>query len=60
MKIEDGHGTGSKVQVNNEGCLCTKAVAVPFGQHINSEFQEAYSIIINKTPTAAGDCFFLY
>lgn len=58
MKIEDGHGTGSKVQVNTEGCLCTKAITIPFGQHINSEHQEAYSVIINKTPTAANDCFF--
>lgn len=57
MKIEDGHGTGSKVQVNTEGCLCTKAVTIPFGQHINSEYQETYSIIINKTPTGADDCF---
>lgn len=58
MKIEDGHGTGSKAQVNAEGCLCTNAVAIPFGQHVNDKHQEAYSIIVSKTPTAANDCFF--
>ena len=58
MIIEDGHGTGNKVQVNNEGCMCAKCVTIPFGMHINNEKQEAYSVIIEKTPTAADDCFF--
>ena len=58
MIIEDGHGTGYKAQVSNEGCLCTKSIAIPFAFHVNHEHQEAYSIIVEKTPTAAGDCFF--
>ena len=58
MIIEDGHGSGIKAKVGKEGCLCTKAVAIPFAYHINQEHQEAYSIVIEKTPTAAGDCFF--
>ena len=58
MMIEDGHGTGYKVHITDEGCMCSKAVTIDFGQHVNVDFQEAYSAIISKTPTAAGDCFF--
>lgn len=58
MIIEDGHGSGVKAEVGKEGCLHTKAIAIPFAYHINENHQEAYSIIIEKTPTAAGDCFF--
>ena len=58
MIIEDGHGTGSKVKVGEEGCLNAKAVTVPMQQHINEQDGESYSVIIDKTPTGAGDCFF--
>lgn len=57
MIIGDGHGTGNKAQVTDEGCICTKAISVHFTQHIN-EKGDAYSVIIEKTPTGAGDCFF--
>ena len=58
MQIEDGGRTSTKAIVTTEGCLCTRAIAVPYAFHTNSQHQEAYSIIIEKTPTAAGDCFF--
>jgi len=58
MILEDGHGSGIKAKVTDEGCLCSKAIIVPLGFHVNDEHQEAYSILIEKTPTAAGDCFF--
>lgn len=58
MLIEDGRGTGSKAQVTNEGFLTTESTAIPFAFHINHDHQEAYSIIVEKTPTAAGNCFF--
>lgn len=58
MIIEDGHGTGNKVNVTDEGCMCSKAVTIHYEQHINIEKQEAYSALVSKTPTAAGDCFF--
>lgn len=58
MQIEDGLGTGQRVHVVEEGCMCTKAIAIPFGMHVNIDKQEAYSAIIEKTPTGAGDCFF--
>ena len=58
MMIEDGHGTGRKVHVTDEGCLCAKAVTIHFEQHVNVEYEEAYSAIISRTPTAANDCFF--
>lgn len=57
MIIKDGRGTSEAAQVTEEGCLCAKAITLPMAQHINIEHQEAYSIIIDKTPTAAGDCF---
>lgn len=57
MIIEDGHGTAVKAKVNQEGCICTKAVSIPWERHINEEYGEAYSVIIDKTPTGAGDCF---
>lgn len=56
--IEDGHGSGNKASVNSEGCLCTKAISIPYAFHVNEEFQEAYSIVVDKTPAGAGDCFF--
>lgn len=58
MIIEDGHGSGVKAKVSEGGCLFTRAVNVHFLQHINETDQEAYTAIIDKTPTGAGDCFF--
>lgn len=58
MLIEDGRGTGHKAQVTSEGFLSTESVGIPFAFHINHDHQEAYSIILEKTPVAAGDCFF--
>jgi len=57
MMIEDGTGSGQKVEVNAENCMCCKSVTVPFQQHVNEDLEEAYSIVVAKTPTAAGDCF---
>lgn len=56
--IEDGKGSGSKAEVTTEGLFKTEAVATPFAFHVNNHHQEAYSIIVEKTPTGAGDCFF--
>lgn len=58
MQIEDGGRKGTKAVVTEEGCLCTRAIAIPFAFHVNAQHQEAYGIILEKTPTAAGDCFF--
>lgn len=56
--IEDGKGTGSKAEVTTEGLLRTEATSIPFAFHVNEHHQEAYSIIVEKTPAGAGDCFF--
>ena len=56
MMIEDGHGTGEKAKVE-DGYLNTKSICKHFEQFVNESNQEVYSIIIEKTPTGAGDCF---
>lgn len=58
MMIEDGQGTGDRTHVNANGCLCVRATTIHFLQRVNELHQEAYTAIIEKTPTAAGDCFF--
>ena len=58
MILEDGHGTGMKVKVVDSGYLSTRSTHVHFEQYINEVDNEVYSVIIEKTPTAAGDCFF--
>lgn len=58
MIIEDGH-SGQKAHVTGEGCICVRAINVNFLQHINEVYQEAYTVLVAKTPTAAGD-YFLY
>lgn len=58
MIVEDGRGSGQKAHVTGEGCICTRAVGIHFLQHINEVHQEVYTAVIEKTPTAAGDCFF--
>ena len=58
MILEDGHGSGQKAKVSEGGCLYTRAVNVQFLQHLNETQQEVYTALIEKTPTAAGDCFF--
>ena len=58
MIIEDGQGTGDKAHVTNNGCICVRATTVHFLQRVNELNQEVYTAIIEKTPTAAGDCFF--
>lgn len=58
MIIEDGHGSGMKVQVTESGQLVAKCTSIHFLQHINETDQEVYTAIIEKTPTGAGDCFF--
>jgi len=57
MMIEDGTGSGKRVKITDENCMCCKAVTIPFQQHVNEDHQEVYSIVVSKTPTAAGDCF---
>lgn len=57
MMIEDGTGSGSRVKITDENCMCCKAITIPFQQHVNEENEESFSIIVSKTPTAAGDCF---
>ena len=58
MIIEDGQGTGDKAHVNANGCVCVRATTIHFLQRVNELHQEAYTATIEKTPTAAGDCFF--
>ena len=58
MILEDGHGTGIKVKVVDSGYLSARATCIHFEQYINEVDQEVYSVIIEKVPTAVGDCFF--
>lgn len=57
MLIEDGKGTGYRAKVNSENCLCTEAVCIDTNMHVNQVHGRTYSLIIEQTPTGAGDCF---
>ena len=57
MLIEDGKGRGYVAEVSEENNLMTEAIDVPFGHHTNNVHEEAYNIVVSKTPTGAGDCF---
>lgn len=57
MIIEDGH-TGLGVKVVDDGYLASKSTCLNFEQYVNEVEQEVYSVILDKTPTDAGDCFF--
>ena len=43
--------------MNDEGKLAVCAVTKTFHQHVNTDFGLVFSVLIDKTPTAAGDCF---
>lgn len=60
FQIEDGAGSGYKVQVNNENRLETDAVSEKISFHANKHHGSAYSVIISKTPAAGGNKCFLY
>lgn len=57
MYIEDGKGTGYKAQVTKENQLVTWSIVAPLQHHVNHTHGDMYSLLINKTPTGAGDCF---
>lgn len=56
MQIEDPQ-TGNKLKITSEFMAKVIAVCTAIQFHVNCKTEEAYSIIISKTPTAAGDCF---
>ena len=56
MIIEDGTGTGRKVHVNEENCLCAESIAVPFELHVNHDHGDFYSIVLDQAPAAGDDC----
>lgn len=56
MVINDPNGTPQRV--NNENAAKVSAISINVCHHINQIHEESYSVIISKTPTAAGDCFF--
>ncbi len=48
--------TGDAVYVNKEHMLLVTSVTQPSNEHINGDEGEYYSVIIDKTATAADDC----
>ena len=56
MIIEDGTGRGYKAHVNEENCLCAKAINVPVEHHVNQDHGEFYSIVLDQAPAAGDDC----
>jgi len=57
MKIQDGTGSGNMQKINNENQAHTLSISMPVQHHVNHDHKKVYSVLINKTPTAAGDCF---
>ena len=57
MRIEDGTGRGYQARVDVENHLHVLAVTEPTTLHTNQQEGESYSLLIDVTPTGAGDCF---
>ena len=57
MLVKDGTGKGYSLKVDDENMAHVLATSVEVQHHINHAHQEAYSIVVSKTPTAAADCF---
>lgn len=56
--IDNGKGDGGfTATVNKEGKLEVCAVTNSFQKHVNETHGGTYSMLINKTPTGADDCF---
>jgi len=57
MKLNDGTGKQYGVKVDKENLLHTFSVIATETRHTNYRHGESYSVIFDKTPTGAGDCF---
>jgi len=58
MIIENGGSEGGyKAKVNKEGKLEVCSITKAFQLHTNWDKGQSFSMLIDKTPTAAGDCF---
>ena len=56
--IDNGKGDGGyTATVNNEGKLEVCAVTKTFQLHVNEAEGQSFSMLIDKTPTGASDCF---
>lgn len=56
-QIKDGTGKGYLVEIDNENRIVTKSTTEDVIAHVNHKNGDAYSLIVSKTPTGAGDCF---
>ena len=50
--------SGQGQSITKGGMALAKAICQTISEHANQEEKQAYSAIISKTPTGAGDCFF--
>jgi hypothetical protein len=55
--IIDGRGRGNVAHVNDNGALNVSSVSRSKEHHANITHGNAYNILVNVTPTGAGDCF---
>lgn len=58
MIIEDGTGHGYKARVNSNNMVLEYAIGADLAHFENHENQRAYQVVIQQTPTGAGDCFY--
>jgi hypothetical protein len=58
--IRDGKGGGILAGVNSEHRLLVSSVSRSKEHHANIEHGEAFTMLVNLTPTGAGDCFFYF
>jgi hypothetical protein len=59
-QIRDGKGGGVLAGVNSEHRLLVSSVSRSKEHHANIEHGEAFTMLVNPTPTGAGDCFFYF
>jgi len=58
MLIEDGRGSGRRVEVDPENMLRVLATMQTLERHTNQEHGQAYHAPFDKAPTANDDCIF--
>lgn len=56
--ILDGTGAGYRAKINSMNMLSTLSASVSLQHYINHKDREAFSIVVQQTPTATDDCFF--
>ena len=55
--IRDGLGRGYLAGVNSENRLITESITYSGEHHANHDEGQAFNMVFDTTPTAAGDCF---